>query len=321
MIKPLLSIVLLSLLLESPVREKIPEPIDQRNPNQVTISFVRSDGVVVPFAVYEKGKWLNPWLKSPDASAEEPNTIAGRSTAWFAQDRTLSSTWYFWSLGGAVETLKTSKIVQIENHCQTEWGLQTELPKEVVKSDRYGMIGLALDKRLKVEPTIDIDQSSDEWGKLRSFIQANFDRQEESKAAELSTFLKPPARDEEKNVSVTLSHLYRSGALTSGRYLYYFEALKEYDKPLPSNPASCNNIFFRGWVVAKSGEDLKLVDAQIGWTGCEVNENRVPLGTLEVDNQVFVVSLDLGYEDESYSIFKLGESGISLVLETGGGSC
>jgi hypothetical protein len=180
---------------------------------------------------------------------------------------------------------------------------------------------VALDVNRKVDPILEIDKTHVEWNTLTSFVQSAFFREEETKAADLGTFLTPPPRDEQKKTSVTLSHLYQSSAVVAGRHVYYFESLKEYRKPIPSNDQSCNNVFFKGWILGNSTGDLRLVDAKIGWTDCEGRQDRIPLGLLAVDNQVFVITCDFGYEDESYSILKLSESGIHPVLKTQGGSC
>jgi hypothetical protein len=283
-------------------------------------SLITSDAVLVPFAQYRQGHWENPWPKSSDSSEKEPNTIANLPEPWFAKGRIPSSVWYFWSPRGKGHFLNASKIVEVQSHCQTVWGIVSDLPKEEAVDDRYGMIGVALDTDRKINPSYELNKTQDEWSKLHSFVQSEFSNEEQNKATELSRFLKPPGREEQKHKSVTLSHLYQMTIENTGERLYYFESLKEYRKPIPTNDQSCNDVFFNGWISAKSGE-LKLIDSKIGWKDCEGSLDSIPLGLLILDNQVFIFTRDFGYEDESYLIFKLNESRMQMVLETQGGSC
>ena len=186
--------------------------------------------------------------------------------------------------------------------------------------NRFGIIGLALDTDRRVNPSYEVNKTQDEWPRFYSFVQAEFGKEEQNKATELSRFLKPPAREEQKSKSVVLSHLYEMTIEDTGERLYYFESVKEYRKPIPTDAQSCNDLFFNGWISAKSGE-LKMIDSKIGWTDCERGVDRIPLGLLVLDNQVFIFTRDFGYEDESYLIFKLKESRMQLILKTQGGSC
>ncbi|HEX6719110.1 MAG TPA: hypothetical protein VF088_18525 [Pyrinomonadaceae bacterium] len=283
-------------------------------------SLITSDAVLVPFAQYSHGHWENPWPKSSDASAKEPNTLANLPKPWFAEGRVPSPVWHFWSLDGKAHFLNASKIVEVQSHCQTLWGIASDLPKEEAVDDRYGMVGIALDIDRKVNPSYELNKTQDDGLKLQSFIQSEFGKEEQAKATELSRFLKPPRREEQKNKSVTLSHLYQMTIENTGERLYYFESLKEYKKPIPTNDQSCNDVFFNGWISAKSGE-LKVIDSKIGWTDCEGRLDSIPLGLLVFDSEVFIFTRDFGYEDEKYSIFKLSESRMQLMLETQGGGC
>jgi hypothetical protein len=320
--KLVISVILLSLVWQSPARDNpaVATVGSQISTSDLEISLLSSDGVLVPFAEFQGGKWLNPWPKAADSSAEEPNALAGLSKPWFAQGRTPAPVWYFWSRSGALQMLNASQTVQVHSHCQTEWGLLSDLPKELSTGNRYGILGVALDKKFPIDPMVEVDRTSGEWDNLSSVIQSAFNREEEIKIAGLNSFLKPPPRAQRRGVSAKISYLYR-GTTIAGKDLYYFEALKEYKKPLPSNDQSCNNIFFKGWMLGNSSPELKLLDTQIGWTDCEQKEDRIPLASLKLGKRVFVITYDLGYEGESYSIFELSESGIHLLLETAGGSC
>jgi hypothetical protein len=190
MIGLVISTILFSLTFQSPAQNKSvglgPPPT---NPNHFTISLLRSDGVLIPFAEYAQKQWVNPWPKSADSSKDEPNTVADLSKPWFVRDGMNSSTWYFSSPGDGIHVLKASRIVKVQNHCQIEWGLMTDLDREVTRSNQYGTVGIAADGELEIDPVVQIDPKTGEWVNLTSFIEPVFSREEEITSAELSSFL------------------------------------------------------------------------------------------------------------------------------------
>jgi hypothetical protein len=291
--------------------------------NHFTVSLLFPDGSLLPFAEYREGRWLNPWPKPESASDEEPNTVADLPQSWFTQSKGPSATWYYWSPDGGSHALKAGKVVKVNTHCQTAWGLQSDLNKGSDAGPLRSAMGVALDVKLPVLPMAEVSNTSDEWKSVLSFIRPAFGREEEVRSAELSSFLAPPTGDERKKINVTLSHVYRSSTEIGGRYLYYFEAQKDYAKPIPTNDQSCNNVFFRGWGTAGPQGNLSLMGTQIGWVDCDRKQESgsVPLATLSVDGHVFVITYDPSYEGESYSILEWTESGVRLVLETQGRSC
>lgn len=291
--------------------------------NHFTVGLLFPDGSLIPFAEYREGRWLNPWPKPESSSGEEPNTIADLPKPWFTQGGKPSTNWYFWSPDGERHALKAGKVLKVSTHCQAAWGIQTDLTEGAAVGAPRSGIGVALDVKRQASPLAEVADASDDWKDFLAFIRPAFGREEEAKLSELSTFLAPPPEEERKNINVTLSHVYRSSAEVGGRYLYYFEARKDYEKPLPTNDGSCNNVFFRGWGTVGARGDLSLLATQIAWVDCDRKQgsDRVPLATLSVDGRLFVITYDPSYEGESYSILEWTESGVRPVLETQGGSC
>lgn len=296
---------------------------NQPDANHFTVSLLFPDGSLLPFAEYSEGRWLNPWPKPDSFSDEEPNTVADLSKPWFAQGKRPSVVWYFWTPDGEPHALKAGKVVKVNTHCQTAWGLRSD-PNRGQDGGALPLgIGVALDVKRQVSAVTEVANTSDEWKNIFSFVSPAFGREEEARFTELSSFLAPPPGKERKKVNVTLAHVYRGSAEIGGRRLYYFEAQKDYAKPIPANDKSCNNLFFRGWVTVGAQGDLSLIGTQIGWEDCDHKQagGRVPLATLSVDGRVYLITYDPSYEGESYSILEWTEAGARLVLETQGGSC
>src|ERR1700741_3278892 len=265
-------------------------PPSQIKADHFTASLLRSDSVLVPFAQRSNGRWINPWAKPTDFSEEEPNTLADLPEPWFAKGRLPSPLWHFLSRRGKAQLLNASKVVQVDSHCQKLWGIVSDLPKEEAADARFGFVGVALNVDRKVNPSYELNKTQEEWTRLYSFIQSEFGKEEQARATDLSQFLKPPGREEQGNKSVTLSYLYQMTIENSGERLYYFEALKEYKMPIPTNDQTCNNVFFKGWILTKSDE-IKVIDSKLGWKDCEPGVDSTPMGVLNLDDEVFIFTV------------------------------
>lgn len=284
----------------------------------IRVSLVWAGDVIVPFAEYRNGRWSNPWPRTGDAAPDEPATVADLEKPWFTRNDGAASTWHFWQPGEAYREINAPRVATFSSHCQKVWGLAGDLPGgQRLGGEQCAPLGVALDAYRKVIPFTNVVKTSDEWNRSSAQVQSLFRREEERKGKDLSAFLEPPALDQRQRTAPVLLHLYRAAGI------YYFEALKEYNLPIPGNKQTCNNLFFKGWLRGAPGDSSRPLGAQIGWTDCERKgeSDIIPLGFLDIDNRHFIFSYDSGYEGESYSIWELTGSGVRKVLETEGGSC
>jgi len=292
-----------------------------------TVSILREDGVLVPFAVYRNRAWSTPWPKPDGYGENDDNTLAELPKPWFEGDRGPTRTWYYWPSDDVPTVLKTSRITKVDNHCQSNWGLISDFPGKAVKAHEvHRNIGVALDVEKQAPNLLELTDSSIEWVRAGSFIQPAFDKAEDLKVSEtdaLHHFAPYPARKVRRQVKAFLIKLYRSRSAINGRYIFHFEARKEYKKELRSPDSSCSNIsLLKGWMLLNERGDLMLLDSDMVLTDCDMKaEVTKPLGILTVGDQIFIITEDHGYEDESYVILELRVSGISRVIKTWGGGC
>jgi hypothetical protein len=240
--------------------------------------------------------------------------------------------WYFWSSAPTPALLNVSRVVQVDNHSQTNWAIVTDLVNKSAEDDHHRNIGIALNVNEKIELMIDIKPESVEATELLSFVKQLFD---EAETAELD---KIPAeqlqemkaftpfvslsRDARAKVKMSLTTLSRSKSTLNGKHLYYFEAEKQYEKPATSRDPGCNDVsLFQGWIDATERGGLGLIDSRLFLTNCDMKgpSFATPLGTMTLKNQIFVFVSEHGWEDESYLILELNNSGLHKVLETFGG--
>ena len=307
---------------------------------QFIVAILRGDGTLVPFAQYGNGGWSNPW-PSPRRSAESiyaedkeviHHSLGDLPEPWFRQCGKIPETWYFWSLAPTPAVLRVSRVMQVENHSQMNWALLTDFPKQTAEDDHHRNVGIALNVNEKIEPVIEIKPESVEAADLFSFIKQLFDeaetaelnkiRAEQSPQIDVPTSLFSLSNEARVKVRMSITKLYRSKSTLIGKHLYYFEAEKQYETATSTDPG-CNDIsLFQGWIEAtERGGGLGLLDSRLFLTNCDKKgpSSATPLGIMTFKNEVFVFVSEHGWEDESYLILELSDSGLQKVLETFGG--
>lgn len=304
-------------------------------PGRFMIGILRGDGTIVPFAQYGNGGWWNPWPK-PRESAESiysettevmHHSLAGLLEPWFKQCGQIPSTWYFWSNANSATVLRASKVVQVEAHSGTNWALLTDYPSKPSEDPLHNYPGVVLSANQKIEPLIEIKATSPEWENINSFIKQIFD---ESETAEIDRIRseKPPAnaifsssKEERSKVKMSITRLDRSNSVVNGEHIYYFEAEKPYQNPASRDPG-CNDVsLFRGWISADAKGGLGLMASQLMFTDCDRKgpSSSRPLGIMKLKDKTYLFVSEHGWEDESFTILELDNSGLHRVLETLGG--
>lgn len=280
------------------------EGTGRQNSAPFVVSMLREDGVLVPFAQYNNEKWSGP------------RSLADQAKPWFERG-SFPSTWYFWPSTDSPTVLKAIKVARVESHCQTIWGIQSNLRRPPGEADRHDNIGVALGVKQKVEAFTRLEAQARESADLSLVMKSSFEKAERARLPKTS-----PRRD--AGTPATLQKLYRSWARVNGQLIYYFEAAKQYAKRPGSADPSCKDVsFFQGWIVKQSDGRLVLMSSKLALTDCDMKTERsaAPFGVIAIKDRTFLIAEEHGYEDESYIIFEIRGSTIRRVLEVSGGAC
>ena len=295
---------------------------------QYLVGTLRADGTIVPFAQYSNGGWWNPWPKprqhpesiyaeSREAQEVLHHSLADLSEPWFTQCGSVPASWFFWSSTDTFTTLTASKVVKVEAHSGTNWGLSTDLPKRASKDPLHDIIGVAVTARQKTEPFVAIEPGSTQGKEIGSFIKQIFDDVETSELERMN--VERPAAI--AKVETSLTDLYRSSLVLKGKHIYYFDAEKQYPKLTASGEPACGDVsLFKGWISVDEKGGLALMDSIFFFTDCDRKgpSTMIPLGLTTLQEQTFLFVREHGWESESYIILELNESGLHRVLETVG---
>lgn len=309
-----------------------------KNTKQFMAGVLRSDGTLVPFAEYRHGLWWNPWPEPPRYGGNDevvPKSLGGHPEPWFLGCGTSPAAWYFWPSAGPLLALKTSGVVEVENHSQTNWALTTDYPRkrEAEKGSHHEQVGFALSVDLKADGMVEIERGSAEAGRVVAYVKSAFDS---SEAAEVARLAAAPAANhlpaaggfplsagQRAQVGLAVTKLYRDEAGIDGAHVYYVEVEKRYKKPTGSRDPSCENVaFLKGWVLKRKDGILGMLDDSFGLTDCDGKDRAGSVelfGVLTLNDRTFLLAVEHGWEDESYTVYELKGFGLVRLLETFGG--
>lgn len=275
----------------------------QRAAPQLMVGMVRGDGTLVPFAQYGNGGWWNPWPKPPavaesiyaESTEVMDHSLADLSEPWFTQCGKIPAPWFFSTSTDTFTVLRTSKVVQVRAHSGTNWGLLTDFPQRSSKDSLHDIVGVAATVRQKIEPFVKIDPAS---------------------TKDIGTFIKQVFNNEDgAKVEASVTVLYRNNSVVNGEHLYYFEAEKQYPKQ------GCSDVsLFQGWISEDERHGLGLMASNFVRTDCDRKgpSTMIPVGTMKLQEQIFLFVREHGWESESYIILELNQSGLHRVLQTVG---
>ncbi|HXM46673.1 MAG TPA: hypothetical protein VN956_02315 [Pyrinomonadaceae bacterium] len=298
--------------------------------NTLVVGVFRPDGVIVPFALYAKRRWTNPWhTPVPDAPLDEPDTIADLPKPWYESFVKPGAEWYLSLSSADANAVRTSRNIQVCSHCQQVWGLLTDYPKAKPpeKNDCVRNLGIALSLKKQTRPIEQPTNTSPDAKQLLTFLIPEFERAESAglatEQARYYAAQMPPAQERAK-VPLSLTHLYQTKLTDEGPVLSYFEGSKEYAKPRAANDAGCNNVsLFGGWVRRDARGKFLLLDSQFAPTDCDMKEGdlSLPLAILQMDGKTFAIVEEDSYEGEGYVILEIRKDKVRRILETLAGSC
>jgi len=330
MLKRTIALALLATALSSPGwinHARVPAPTSRDQ--TLIVGVFRPDGVIVPFALYAKRKWTNPWHSPvPDAPPDEPDTIADLPKPWYESFVKPGAEWYLSLSSADANAVRTSRNIQACSHCQHVWGLVTGYPnaKQPEKNECVRNLGIALSVKKQTRPIEQPTNTSPDAKQLLTFLIAEFGRAEDGGLArDTSGYAAqmPPAKERAK-VSLSLLHLYQTKLTDDGPVLSYFEVSKEYAKTRALNDAGCNNIsLFGGWVRRDAQGKFALLDSQFAPTDCDMKEGdlSLPLAIVQLDGKTFAIVEEDSYEGEGYVILEIRKDKVRRILETLAGSC
>lgn len=302
------------------------------------LAMLRRDGVLVPFAVNDGGKWSSPW-PVPKYQLEAPLAFADISRGWWGQAAP-ATTWTAWPTGRDPVTVHVTGPVVFVAQCLSNVGLRTDYrpadPLPPPGQQHHPKDGVATTGTATIEPVEVLNDGAPEWSATLEILKTAIEKAELRAAKTADRRMNIfgwPARP--ATVPLKLEVLCRSVATAPGRVVFYFEAARQFP-PIPWMSAFVRSaqgdsavrsglgldIFSQGFVTldgkAILGENI--VTTITSAERVEIDYG-LPLGTITVNGRLHWIMHWSGRGRERYTIIEIGEKGFKRVVDVPGGAC
>jgi hypothetical protein len=300
-----------------------------------TLAVLRRDGVLVPFASLDGGRWTNRWPE-PGRRVDIPITIDESPKNWWLRDRPVA-TWNAWPIGRDSFAVHVKNPVNFTAECERHLGLETDyasmLPRVPPDMQPYPKDGLATSGDIPIEPIEILNSTWTDWQKVVTAVTAPFDAAEAKLVARSGNpRVHLLSESRRARTPVSLEMLFRSPGVKPGTSVLYFEAVKRYgaDRPrsVPGAPgihvsAGRDPLFFAaGWGTMDAERKVKLsVTVDVSDTDREGLLYAFPLGRFSAGGRQYWALQRSGWGFEQYEVWTLDEPEPRLAFKTSGGMC
>lgn len=288
-----------------------------------TLSVLRRDGVLVPFASYHQGKWATPW-PVPGKAAIIPIALADVPDDWWWKVPP-TATWTFWPFEGAARLLRASAPVRYPAQCLSGVGLKTDyttdrpIPPPIERP--FPKEGVAVGGPVKIDRVEILDRRAPEWDDFAQRIRQPFAYVERDAAAGFSSWRHPLSRSERESRPVTIEALYRAKVRAAGE-LYFVEASRAYGDPRQKD--GCDVVTFASGWIRPWKPDRQVFDLSAVVTYCDRAgvEFILPLGLLRLEKRppAWIVQV-ASWDYERYVVVETGLDENRVLVNAFGGSC
>ena len=292
-----------------------------------TLGVVRRDGIMIPFATYDGQRWVNTWPE-PKADPEIPISLRDVPKEWWGRSGVPAS-WTFWSLDGKSRPLKILAPVQLKVHCVSTVGLRTDYlpmaPPPPPGQHHQPKDGLAISGAMSIQPVEVLNNRLPEWNNTAQQLQYPVLSAEETAIGKSKNWTSPVSPEQRAKTLPKLEVLCRSSGPTPDNPIYYFEAVKQYDKRLDPvwAPIGCNMMTSVGGFLRWGADGKPRINLSVAITDCNARsvDYLLPLGVLRLNGRVIWIAQFSGFGRERYTLLDVSEQGMVNLLNTYGGGC
>lgn len=291
------------------------------------LAVVRADGVLIPFAHYDRGTWRPFWTAVDNGvSRPVPITLDDVDRRWWREEPPALD-WFLWRPDRATARLRATAPRVVYTPCATQVGLATNyattgaLPPP--HHAPYPKAGLASTAPIHIEPILEVPPSDTDWTRVKRALD-----EREFRAAELGTLrdmhwthpVRPVDRD---RAPIDLQAVWH---VKDSRF-FYFEAMRRYPDPKPpKGKPPCELVtYVAGYLWETRSEELQPVGVSALVTYCHMERAAFlwPFGVIRDGGRQFWVFQSAGWTGETYGIREVEPARGTLRWQVGynAGSC
>jgi hypothetical protein len=313
-------------------------PASSTEKNAAWVGILREDGIIIPVGLYHSAKWRTSWPEpairghfTNDSGEPLPKTLPLDKipSKWLSGGGKIPQSWRLLRVGSRQDKLTAEEAVEFRSHCSGAWGLKTSFvgktrtPKFFSPKIKEGLVTSGLTKGWASEM---VDLNSGESKSLVKLLQKKFDLAEEEAIRMASRPLytgHPTLKNERIHKPIKPKKIFRMKTERAKQAIYFISIVRQYEQPKKQETYDCYaESLFNVWVLS-NGQQYRMIAADMILTDCDGKEGRWinPLGLLSIENREYIISEELGYESESYTIRMVYKGVMQTVLNVPGGGC
>ncbi len=282
---------------------------------------------MIPFALYDSGKWTNIWPKIYSSSIAvrksrySPDRLGQLLIRTLGETGRLPAQWWFMPLEGEPNPVEVKEVFWLETHCTWNWALRTEVPlvpPQCKNCCPEPVVGIVSNLRCFGKPFKKEPPGSHLAASILSGLRVRFEAEESHQIARLvedygSSSGFPLETGERsvtpfKDVSMWQTEP-RSGTPT----LIYLRAVKEYPAPECVAPS-----VFSAWLRQEEGSPSRAVEVRVELTDCDYKgAGRIrPVTTVQVGGGEFVIVESGAWEGLKYEVLEVTSDSVVSKIST-----
>jgi hypothetical protein len=296
-------------------------PGSQDHDGRGALAVLRRDGVMMPFASFDRDSWRVTWPISPQPQVAIPITRDGIPKEWWGTRS--PDQWLAYLTDGREVFLDVTAPAMIPTFCGRRLGVRTNYqprePLPPVRVDPFPKDGLVISGGVPLEPIETMNASSAEWTEMAVALLDQFNEIEDEHIRLVRTargWRHPFEKAARKALPVRLESWYRSPSSEPGWTVSYVEAVRQY--PPRAEDKNCGlETLVSGWVHHQNGTMSGKPELRAKLTYCDrVGATfMLPFGRIRPRSQPYWVFQLSGWESEWYEVVSTRPDRIRYVIE------
>jgi hypothetical protein len=301
---------------DPPSRARLPPDHEGRG----ALAILRRDGILFPFASFDRDSWRVTWPVRLGASVEIPANAEAIPKDWWGTRS--PNQWRAYLSNGTDSYLELKEPSTFRAFCGSLLGVRTTYtssePLPPVPIDPFPKDGLAVSGGVPVEPIETVSPDSPEWGKMAASLIEAFDAAENKTIDNVRSYARwrhPIAKPARRVVPLRLESWYRAPS-GDGWTTSYIEAVRQYP-PRPEDKGCGLETFVTGWVHHRDGKlsDKTQLTAKLTYCDRVGAMYMLPLGRIRPKEMTYWVFQLSSWESEWYEVASVRPERVRYSLE------
>ncbi len=250
------------------------------------LAVVRDDGVMLPVATHDRGRWRTPW-PGPAKEAEVPVRIEDCPLAWWGLP-TPPREWTLHAPGESPRQVTVDGVTWVLSYCRQQVVLHSRAATRALLRTADGArapkYGVAVAGPGQVELPRAVAPDSDEARSLMDALQGTFNREERLMLARDYFAAYTPSVDADTRDRMPVGAItIHEGAGRTGSPTYFVELERRYPRRQPAHLRWCDEVtYMAGWVRRGGDGRLDLTPVTRAVTSCllDTAQRAAPLAVV-----------------------------------------